>query len=133
MVAYEAKRFDIVVQLIDIGADPNRTDREFGTTILMMAAATGNTDVVSRLIAAGADLDIVNDGGNTALRVASKARHVKVVSLLIAAGADLHAATPPSPFSWVVLLGALLACIAAISAGFAWDRAVDAAAAAAAL
>ena len=59
-----------------------------GITALMMASNEGHTEIVSLLLAAGANANLVETTGSTALIAASNAGHVEVVSLLLDAGAD---------------------------------------------
>lgn len=58
-----------------------------GKTPLHFAAYFSTPDVVKRLIAAGADVNAVDEGGNTALHLASTVENVR---LLLEAGADIH-------------------------------------------
>ncbi len=52
------------------GADPNARDPRNGTTALILAAFLGRVDIAKMLLAAGADLNAVNDDGSTALSAA---------------------------------------------------------------
>jgi ankyrin repeat protein len=76
------------------GADPNLSNRRLGATPLMMAAERGRTDIVRRLIGAGAVVDHRDPSGWTALMFASREGHMPVVQLLIGRGADVRAVTP---------------------------------------
>ena len=67
--------------------DANATDTS-GRTALHMAAANGHTDVMRRLLAAGANTEQRNDSGNTALHWACMGGHVEAVQLLLKRGAD---------------------------------------------
>jgi len=58
-----------VAALLDAGADPNGTERD-GTTPLMMAAGYGYTDIVRLLLARGANPRIATSDGITALDLA---------------------------------------------------------------
>jgi ankyrin repeat protein len=57
-------------------------------TALMFAANFGHTAVVEALIAAGADLNAVDQNGSTALIMAAEGGHTDSVRVLLAAGAD---------------------------------------------
>ncbi len=58
-----------VAALIDAGADPNGTDPN-GTTPLMMAAGYGQTDMVELLLRRGANAHLADQHGATALDLA---------------------------------------------------------------
>ncbi|CAD7695433.1 unnamed protein product [Ostreobium quekettii] len=60
----------------------------FLCSALHFAAANGHTDVVARLLQAGATVNPRNEHGNTPLHWASLNGHREVVSLLMGAGAD---------------------------------------------
>jgi hypothetical protein len=71
------------------GAEVDYIDPVFCWTALHIASLDGKSDAVDILLRAGADPDIVNDGGNTALHMASRNGQVRCVDLLCKAGADL--------------------------------------------
>jgi hypothetical protein len=72
--------------------DVNEKDKD-GRTALIEAAATGNTDRVKSLIAAGADVNAQHNDGQTALMDAALRGNPDCVKALIAAGADVNAKT----------------------------------------
>jgi len=60
---------------------------------LLLASQDGHAEVVSILLAAGADFHHANPEGSTALIMASQGGHAEVVSILLAAGANVHHTT----------------------------------------
>lgn len=58
-----------------------------GSTLLMMAARAGYVEVVAELIAAGVDIDAVNDKGLTALQLAQQNQNTAAVKLILQAQA----------------------------------------------
>jgi ankyrin repeat protein len=52
-------------------------------TALMLAAVNGNVEIVRELIAAGANIDTVNNGGYTAFLYASANGHLNIMRELI--------------------------------------------------
>ncbi|MGQ0633451.1 MAG: ankyrin repeat domain-containing protein [Planctomycetaceae bacterium] len=78
------------------GADPNATDR-YGISALAHAARTGMTELVRRLLAAGAAPDHVGSrDGIPALRHAAIRDNAEIVGLLIDAGANCRAEWEPA-------------------------------------
>jgi ankyrin repeat protein len=82
---------DVVRLLLAKGADINERARN-GITPLMMAAYTNKTDVAKFLIARGANVDLVTDGGYSALlfALAGRMESVKLIQLLVDSGADVN-------------------------------------------
>lgn len=79
----------MVEKLLKAGADPNGVPS--GTPVLMMAARTGNVDIVKSLLAHGADANAKESArGQTALMWAVAEKHPEVERLLIDHGADVH-------------------------------------------
>ena len=62
------------------------TDRDIE---LMKAIASGNTELVKELIAAGADANAIDKYGDTALMVTAIKGHTKIAKILIEAKADV--------------------------------------------
>ncbi len=58
-------------------------------TPLMIAAHTGNSDIVRLLIAAGASMNARNADGNNALWLACVDRHLDIIDILLEAGTDI--------------------------------------------
>ena len=63
-----------------------------GNTALMLAARSGDTKEMQRLIAAGADVNAANQAGNTALLMAADAHQANAVKMLLDKGAKVNAA-----------------------------------------
>ena len=107
-VAVERKRAPTVKLLLDSGADPAvRATTKLvlhdshgkphevtaaDATPLHRAAALGAAEVVSALVAGGADVDAVDADGRRPLHHAASSSSVDLVQTLIRAGADLDAA-----------------------------------------
>jgi ankyrin repeat protein len=83
MLASMNGHFQMVDLLLNKGVDPNETSG--GNSALLVAAEYGQSDIVGRLIASGADVNLSRgDLRDTALMLASEAGWLKVVELLIA-------------------------------------------------
>ena len=78
---------DVVRALVGRGADVNHVDN-FGMTPVLYAASIdfGNTAVLEALIAAGADLRVMNKQGHLALDLAKTYRYERLVNLLTRKG-----------------------------------------------
>jgi uncharacterized protein len=88
---FKATRADdskTVAGLLDRGMDPNSTDKE-GYTLLMIAAQQGYSDLVRLLLAHKATVDRRSPFGDTALLMGSLKGHLEVVELLVGAGAQV--------------------------------------------
>ncbi len=70
------------------GADVNSRNR-YGQTALMLAAHSGNREMVETLIASGADLNVTAKYHLSALMLAIIAKHSDIARMLVWAGADL--------------------------------------------
>ena len=82
---------EVVQELLDRGADVNKTGDD-GATPLLTASRLGFRVVVQTLVEAGADLEKASKGGETPLLGAVRERKSEVVLLLLKAGAG------PDPF-----------------------------------
>ncbi len=79
---------DIMLLLLEKGADPNVRDAD-GETALMLAIRAGSTELVRLLLDNGADLNTRdNHRGNTALILAVRAGSTEVMRLLLEKGVD---------------------------------------------
>ena len=78
---------DQVEILISSGVDVNQTIKG-GTTPLMLAARSGNTEILRLLLDANARVDQANTSGNTALIMAVHGRKPKAVEMLLQRNAD---------------------------------------------
>lgn len=81
----------IVGLLVGSGADVNCPSGDLNSTALHVAAECRQVEVVSQLLAAGADVRKTNLSGQTPLHCAAKADCPKAVAGLIHAGADVAA------------------------------------------
>lgn len=79
---------DVVRLLLDRGTDPNVRTEESGETALMLPCEEHVEEIVSMLVAAGADVKLVAADGMTALAQALIDRRSHMIPLLVAAGAD---------------------------------------------
>lgn len=80
------------------GLDVNFADQD-GNTLLMLAARSGNAEIVALLLNAGARVYPHNVFGDTALLVATFGGYEQVVDMLLAKGGDLGA----NPQGWTPL------------------------------
>ena len=78
---------EVVLALLDEGADVNQT-RADGTTALLWAAHWDDGELAERLLAAGADVNAADDRGVTSLERAAENASPAMVETLLAAGAD---------------------------------------------
>ncbi|SDA01349.1 BZ3500_MvSof-1268-A1-R1_Chr10-1g02596 [Microbotryum saponariae] len=83
---------DVLPHLDDHDARKNLLENRdaVGNTALISASATGNLELVSLLVGAGADVTAANDKGATALYYAASKGHVSIGRLLISKGADIN-------------------------------------------
>ena len=68
-------------------------EEDNNNTALLEAAEKGNSELLSQLIASGADVNTANKDGETPLSEAAYFGRTECVKLLIAAGADVNMAT----------------------------------------
>lgn len=72
--------------MIELGADPNKTDK-VNETALFYAARDGKLDAVKVLIENGADANIIDHKKQTAIFFAKKNGHKEVIDYLVEHGA----------------------------------------------
>ena len=87
VIAYVGKSTD----LVSVVTQPEPRTARTPDISIHEAASEGYTEVVKRLLAAGADVNVRDDAGRTLLHAASYAGHKEIVELLITKGADLNA------------------------------------------
>lgn len=83
MAAASAGQDDIVQLLLDQKADPNITDTD-GSTALLIAIYNEQTPSATKLIAAGTRLDVFNNLGESALIAATSTNNIEVIKALLA-------------------------------------------------
>lgn len=76
----------MVTSTLDLGADPNTTDSEFGVTALMVAAQNGHKGVVSALIRRKAALNALDEHGLRAYKIAANFDHPETARMIKEAG-----------------------------------------------
>lgn len=91
MLAVSERRDGLVKLLLEAGADARFASAITHTTALHCAAAAGNPDVITLLIARGAAIDAMDSRGMTALHVAATSGNEVVVDLLAKSGANVDA------------------------------------------
>jgi len=85
----------VVEKLLRAGAQVNVTaDKNYGRTVLQLAAGSGHYTIVDELLKAGARVNAatIEHYGRTALQAAAGGGHLAVVETLLRAGADVNAA-----------------------------------------
>lgn len=91
---------DELKMLVRIRADVNFRGSSFCETALMVAANRGQTNAVRALVAAGADVNLVDKFGSSALHYAAKGGHVSIVHLLVAAGGKHNIVNKHGKTAW---------------------------------
>ena len=79
----------IATALISAGVDVNATTGNYYSVPLYAAASSGNVELVSLLLAHGADVDVRNERDQSALTVATGGDHTEVVQVLLASNATV--------------------------------------------
>lgn len=84
-------RLEILEMLFNGGADVNAICDEYNCLLLTCAVAHGNREIISFLLAVGANIDAIDEYSGTALQLAVLREDVETVQILIDAGADIEA------------------------------------------
>ncbi|MBQ4401249.1 MAG: ankyrin repeat domain-containing protein, partial [Synergistaceae bacterium] len=82
--------YEKIIQALDEGANPNATNNNNTTALMMAAQFNKNARAVKALITAGAKLNEQNHRGNTALMYAAMGNTPEVVRAIYDAGADIE-------------------------------------------
>jgi ankyrin repeat protein len=82
---------DLVQTLLYAGANAKATTRIGAYTPLLLAAKSGNAEVIEPLVKAGADVNTATSNGTTALMFAAASGNVAAVQALVEHGADVNA------------------------------------------
>jgi ankyrin repeat protein len=82
---------ELVQTLLYAGANPKATTRIGAYTPLLLAAKSGNADVIEPLVKSGADVNAATSNGTTALMFAAASGNVAAVQALLERGADVNA------------------------------------------
>lgn len=82
---------EVVLALLNAGADPNRPTKSKGSTPTLLAARDGHLKVLKHLHAKGADLNIASRDGKTPLMNAVERGNIKIIKWLLQHGADMAA------------------------------------------
>jgi hypothetical protein len=80
-------KFKTIRMLVEVGK-LRKTAQESSTSLLMLASAKGDLEMVQELLGKGEDVKAQNKIGKTALIFAASEGHTKVVEALLKAGAD---------------------------------------------
>ena len=86
-LAIELNNVDAVNMLLGVGADPNELQAVDGKTLLSLIAENRRqTQIIKRLVASGADMELSDMNGKTPLHVASQVGNYHAVSSLVELG-----------------------------------------------
>tara|TARA_R110002073_G_scaffold8027_19_gene44867 strand:- start:1722 stop:2420 length:699 start_codon:yes stop_codon:yes gene_type:complete len=91
VVAYKAKRPDYARRLIALGADPHQIKDKRGDTLLICAARTGDIGLLSVLLDAEVNPNVVGQRERTAIHHAAKRGFDYITRLLIESKANIDA------------------------------------------
>lgn len=84
---------DVVVALIDAGAEINPRHFRLLSPLTFVLMESGDTTMIKTLLDKGADVNLKDSKGSTALMVAASESSPQILKMLIAAGADVNART----------------------------------------
>lgn len=91
-LAISTRQHDLVVALIEAGADVNVTSvRDYSPLMVAAKGGMSQRDITLKLLRAGADVHARGDYGQSPLHLASESLDSETVSEIIAAGADIDA------------------------------------------
>lgn len=92
VLAVQQDNESLISVLLDHGADPNAQSNDaVAWTALHIAAEWGNSNVVTRLVHAGANSEARSFEGETPLHIAVLSNHIDSTNALLGAGADVNA------------------------------------------
>jgi len=101
MYACQRGSTDVVRDLLERGANPNKTDKN-NLTALHRACNRGYLDIVKLLIEKGAQIDVRYSDGITPLHIACIHGYADIVEFLINNGADIGILTPDGRTAWQI-------------------------------
>ena len=87
-IAARADNLDMVVWLLERGADINAASEDRGYTAVMDAVWRGNKQITAYLTEKGADVNTVNKEGQTNIVLAVGADRIEICKMLVEHGAD---------------------------------------------
>ncbi|CAG5088633.1 Similar to RF_0381: Putative ankyrin repeat protein RF_0381 (Rickettsia felis (strain ATCC VR-1525 / URRWXCal2)) [Cotesia congregata] len=90
LMAAHCGHFEIIKYLIQQGFDVNKTDPDYGTSLLHHAAASPNTELVEFLLDNNAEIDAKSVKGETPLVYAILHGRISTAKLLLARGAGIY-------------------------------------------
>ncbi|MGI2030300.1 ankyrin repeat domain-containing protein [Endozoicomonas acroporae] len=109
---------DIVIRLLELGADPNARCNNESMPLLVLAATDGDLELVEKFIVAGAGVNLSSSKGRTALWRAACNNHIEVVNLLLKHGANPNASFDNQPILFYAVSHAFtMVVIALVKAG----------------
>ncbi len=89
-LAIELNNVDAINMLLSIGADPNESPAADGKSLLSLVIENRRqTQLIKRLVASGADMELTDIYGKTPLHIASQLGYYHAVSSLVKLGANL--------------------------------------------
>ncbi len=83
-------RIEVIKVLLKHGYDPNKTRNIIGESALMQALGKQSAEMITLLIAAGADVNAVDNVGQSSLMRAAGGGNVELCNLLVECGANVN-------------------------------------------
>lgn len=83
-------KLEMVKCLLQYGADVHAVEPKSGNTALFGTVLISNREVMSELLASGANINAVNNHGNTPLHLAVNNRMADIIPLMVQKGANLN-------------------------------------------